>query len=160
MSLLRGNSPDNPPKTDTLPAKTASYDKKFGSLTLTISDWKVESWRKYLGKIKQGHKMVNAKVTIKVDTSSVESQLDGALKSANDALTTAETELATKEPAVDTANTALEASKGTDGEAEAKEALKAAKAALKAAQKAVKAAQKGVKTAEKAKAAKAQRAIG
>ena len=151
-ALLRGNRPDNPPKTDELPADTAVYEKKFGALTLKISDWDTESWRKYSGKIKQGHKMVNAKVAVTVDTSSVENQLDAALKVANDALTTAQTDLATKEPAVETAKTALDVAKGTDGEAAAKDGLKAAKDALKAAKGAVKGAQKAVKSAEKAKA--------
>ena len=148
--ILLRNTPDNPPKTEPLSATTPAIDKTYGSLNLKVTDWNVQSWRKLDGKLKQGHKMLTAKVEISVDTSSVKTQLEAGVKAANDALTEAQTEVATREAAVTTAQTGLEAAAGTDDEGAAKDTLKAAKDAFKTAQKGLKVAEKGVKAADKA----------
>ena len=150
IASLAGVGPDSPLETDELPSKTKDYDKTTGALTLKIDGWKVESWRKYNGKLKQGHKMLSANVSISVDTSSVTAQLEASVAAAQTLQTNASVDLTTKETGLTVALASATAAAGTDGEAAAKAAIKAAKADIKTAKKALKNADKGLKGAQKA----------
>ena len=147
---ILGLGPNNPIQTTTLPATAPAFTKTYGSLSLRISDWKVQNWIELGGKLKQGHKLLTAQVDISVDTSKVTAELEAAVNAASAALATAESTYGLKSQAADQAKEAEKAAKGTEGYAEAKAAAKAAKAEAKTAKKALKSAQKVMKSAQKA----------
>lgn len=149
-ALLVSSGADRTPKTGTLPAAPEDLSKNYGSLTLKISNWRVVNWQKFAGILKQGHKMLTADVEISIDTSSVQTALEGAVNAAAAAQSAASTEVAAKEAGVAAAQATFDSVKGTDAEGGAKEALAAAKAELKGAKTGLKAADKGLKGAQKA----------
>jgi len=146
---LAGNSPTKIPETEALPSTSASLTKTLGSLKLVINNWRVENWQKHAGKLKQGHKMVRADVAISIDSSSVQSQLQGAVEAAQQNVSSLRETVSVQQTTQMTQESMLAAMKGTDGEAAAKEAVKQAKKAVKTAQKALKQGGKALKKAEK-----------
>jgi len=147
---LSGTSPTNPIKTESLPAMTAAYSKKYGNLSLQIDNWRTEGWKSHAGKVKQGHKVVKADVSIQIDASSVQQQLTNAVEAAQQQIVMLQQAQTEKQAAVEIAKTMLLAVKGTDGASAAKQALKAAKSDLKNSGKVLKRGQKALKAAEKA----------
>ena len=152
IHTLVGPSPLQAPKVDELPDEAPLLNKAYDKLTLKVDDWRVTGWRTFKGVLKQGHKMVSARVSISVDTSAVTKALEGAVAAANTSVTTAQAGVTAKEAALGQAQTSTESAKGTDNEAKAKDALKAAKDELKVAKAALKAAEKAQKAATKAMA--------
>jgi|GEM_PF-6088758 hypothetical protein len=146
----KGSGGLNLPKLGAWPKTTPAYEKTFGAVTLKISGWRFSSWHKMDGKLKQGHKLLSAKVDLSVDTSSVTQQLEGTVNAANTKLTEAQTDLSVKQAAADGAKAAYDAAKGTEGADAAKDKMKETKADLKLSKKNIKAAQKTAKAAQKA----------
>ncbi|MFT5429428.1 MAG: hypothetical protein ACI9OJ_000099 [Myxococcota bacterium] len=149
-AVLMGTGPNKPLKSEPLPAATPAFDKSWGQLTMKVDNWRVDGWRKFDGKLKQGHKLISADVEISVDTSSVTSTLEAAVTTAQTAVTDATAELTAKEAGVTAADAGATAVAGTEGEATAKDAVKAAKAAAKGAKAILKGAAKNLKNAQKA----------
>jgi len=150
VAELAGRSPTSPLKTEALPSKTAPYSQQYGSLSIQIDNWRVEGWKSHAGKVKQGHKVVKADVSVSIDSSSVQQQLTKAVETAQSQLVSLQQAHTEKQAALEIGKTMLVAAKGTEGEGPAKAAVKEAQVELKQSKKVLKQAQKALKSAEKA----------
>jgi len=152
MGNLVGLNPQNLPKLASVPADPPALAKDYGKLKITVDGWNVMGWQKVNGLVKQGHKLVSAKVSVSIDSADVTSSLEAALAAANQTLAAAQADAGLKDGLLEAAKATYDGVRGTEAEAGAKTELNSAKQQAKMAKGVLRAAQKGVSSATRAMA--------